>query len=310
MVKRLRQLRGSDNEHQLSDQTETERELTDQLDAIKRVEHRLLAALGLFRKLVKTRLLLRHGQGLIGSTTHATRQSAWNRALAEADLSAGELASFEDSAGQTSSQQRAFARLTSNRMVADTVSQQVDKIASASGLVRDSTEAYRHRSSSPGLSGDKGEQRAATTLPSSAAEESSRMEAGGKESTVEPRSAKRRRVEREGKGPRESRMKLDDKSDGKERVRHNEGSGEESDESSSSERSDRLPELATGFVAGRGLRLNRTASVRGSDDDDDNRTDREWSDGDEDLDMIDEDAADRTITAPRKNRMGQRARRA
>lgn len=59
-----------------------------------------------------------------------------------------------------------------------------------------------------------------------------------------------------------------------------------------------LPALSTGFVGGRGFNLGRN-----SED--------EWSDGDADLESIDEDVeGDANRKEARKNRMGQRARRA
>jgi hypothetical protein len=75
-------------------------------------------------------------------------------------------------------------------------------------------------------------------------------------------------------------------------------SSDYSDEEEKEDSLGHLPALSTGFVAGKGLRLGRA-----SDD--------EWSDGDADLDSIDEDADEGGKKKDaRKNRMGQRARRA
>lgn len=82
------------------------------------------------------------------------------------------------------------------------------------------------------------------------------------------------------------------------RTATQDGSSDEDISSDEGEAGHALPALSTGFVGGKGFNLGRD-----SED--------EWSDGDAELDSIDEDAdGTGNHKEARKNRMGQRARRA
>lgn len=278
--------------------------LEKELEVTKAVEAQAVALQALWTKLGKARLLPR-GAASEGFTlvdilgpTHPLIEEASRRRGADGS-----------GPSTTSVNDLVRSRLVSSKIVSEEVSRGVSEIERLLrlGSQKRVTEKAKDRTSTAPTPREAGPTRASKKLPIEAKideDGKSAVSAGVKKEAEKEEAGERKRKRLSSPTPsrdslEDSRLSGQDKDlegeDGSDPI-----SGSEDDDDD--EGTTFLPSLATGFVGGRGLNLGR-----GSDD--------EWSDGDAELESIDSDAEDRGLdgkvrAGARKNRMGQRARKA
>jgi hypothetical protein len=314
-VKKARAFEIQKTVKKLKTATEEERAtLESQLQALKGSNHGQVAAIAIKSKLVKARLLPRARTGDGGDSDEQYPLMEHIDEL-EAALKAG-----EGSSAVNMEEEKAKAKLLSNKMVSEEVSSTVNVIsallrgeeptkqikAGDKAELRDRVEVDHVSKKKAGV---KRQRKAAlksnqeaesagegdTDLGSSDDdyEESEEQKANlvtAIQSSLTAQPSKRKNGIDEQSRPRPSKQLRREIQDSESEDDNSNG------ETNAAERL--LPALSTGFVGGRGFNLGRA-----SED--------EWSDGDAELESIDEDAdGNASRKEARKNRMGQRARRA
>lgn len=313
-VKRLKAHKAKSED--ASDSKEGREALEKELEATKAIDTQAVAVPALLTKLGKARMLPRGGDAAEGEEdkfplvailgpSHVLIKEAQKRREQSKDGSGPSAASAHETVR---------SRLVSSKVVSDEVSKGVEEIGVLLGLTsqKRSIEKVRKGPSSVSkeprsLAKEVAKPEKVRIEPRDTAESESSDEneedanslgeADGKK-IEQTKERKRKRSPPVASSEEPSPM---DEEDGLEENEEEDGdsmSGSEDEEEATF-----LPSLATGFVGGRGLNLGR-------------RSDDEWSDGDAELESIDSDAEDRGLDgkvragANRKNRMGQRARKA
>lgn len=299
IVKRLKSSKAKAKEEEEEGGPDLEKEL----EVTKAVEAQAVALQALWTKLGKARLLPRGAASdsfpllsILGPTHPLIEEASRRRG---ADGSGPSTTSVND---------LVRSRLVSSKIVSDEVSRGVSEIERLLGLgsQKKVTQKAKDRTSTAPATREIGPTRASKKLPVEAEldeDGKSTVFAGVKKEAEKEEAGERKRKRLP--SPTPSRHSSEDShlSGQDEDLEDEDGSdpfsGSEDEEE---EGTTFLPSLATGFVGGRGLNLGR-----GSDD--------EWSDGDAELESIDSDAEDRGLdgkvrAGARKNRMGQRARKA
>lgn len=281
-------------------------QLEQDLAALKEIDHRSLASQVLNSKLAKAKLLSKKGQAQPPTTEQALLAEAW--ATASPDV---HNESVEQKEAQAPHKARAFSRVSSNKSLADSVAAAIEDIRAVLTGKADvkSNEIFPRPTKGKSTNPLNGANEDSSALAPTSANHKSK-DPQIQERTQDAAAQKEGKVAsvESNKTMKLSRLRIR-----KDRVNGiDEKDGHSVDDASEDEREDEnesegddtnLPSLSTGFVSGRGLRLGRNEDEDEDDED-------EWSDGDADLDSVDEDAEGQPNKKQRKNRMGQRARRA
>ena len=290
--------------------------LETQLEALKEISHGVVAALAIRSKLAKAKLLPKS----LEKADSAAQYPLMTMVQELQDLVAG--------GGETVSHpgaEKATAKLLSNKAVSEEVSKAVKDLRTlfeerlstrregeaksagrSAGKEDHNVGRQEAKNDDDGREGDRlGRRDAEVTTEAGGSSNAERVHnaqsrhtstANGKRGADQDRSG-------EGRPRKQVRIESEDESGTSKGEDSNEGESTGDSEQDGGEHGgdsdadlSRLPALSTGFVAGRGLRLGRAS-------------DEEWSDGD--ADSIDEGAdVAGTAKESKKNRMGQRARRA
>lgn len=270
----------------LRNASDAEKELLHQdLEALKAMDHRLVAQQSLRGKLIKANLMQKGKAEAKTSELHAIISEGWNTAVPEFS---GETLNNVDA-----NMERILARIGSNKHFSQAVSEKVKDIRNlvdGKGRTKPSKESAKSEKEDIvdhiAAEDNMRKRKKVSTKPPQLEERNSAKLKNNIDSEGSLYSDKEEETQLQ------SDLDISSRSEVEEDIEEDISSAAEEEEQSGI-----LPALSTGFVGGRGFRFGR-------------ESDDEWSDGDAELEEVDEDAEDRPKKKARKNRMGQRARRA
>lgn len=293
-------------------------DLETQLEALKEISHGVVAAIAIRSKLAKAKLLPKS----VKKADSAAHYPLMTMVQELQDLVAGGAETVSHPGAE-----KATAKLLSNKVVSEEVSKAVKDLRALfeeRPSIRREDEAKSAGRRAGKADHNVGRQEAKNDDDDDGGREGDRWDRRSAEVTAEADRGREERVHNaqsshastangkrgadqdhsgEGRPRKQVRIESDDESGMSKGEDSNEGESTGDSEQDGGEHDgdldadlSRLPALSTGFVAGRGLRLGRAS-------------DEEWSDGD--ADSIDEGADVAGMAKEsKKNRMGQRARRA